>query len=368
MSEKHGKRRTARRGSVSFAPALATAAGRSLFPSRPDRLLPANQPGLSLAPPAALQVRYQPLHAAGESGRPLAALCFGARADIDAGLAIHVGLQQLGGPAMAEVWAAQGEIISGVSGHVRHASDGHHLFAVIELDEREHGGVLNTARTAYAAINEFQRRSEYPCLLRMWNHLDDINEGAGDLERYRQFCVGRGQAMVQASAGGYPSATAVGRHQSDHLLQVFWLAGRAPGQTVENPRQVNAYHYPRVHGPVSPGFSRAMVSPDRTLFISGTASIVGHVSRHHGDAQAQFDEIMRNIATLCAEANHVPGGSPDLFKVYVRDTSLAQDITAQLQALHPDSQILCLAADICRRELLLEIEAIFSAPAIGHPL
>src|SRR5690606_32396173 len=162
------------------------------------------------------------------------------------------------------------------------------------------------------------------------NHLDDINQGAGDTERYRQFCVGRGQAMVQAGPGGYPSATAVGRHESDHLLQVFWLAGREPGLAVETPRQVSAYHYPRVHGPVSPGFSRAMVTADRTLFISGTASIVGHISRHHGDAQAQFDEIMRNIGTLRTAANHAPGGSPDLFKVYLRDPALAAGIAAQL--------------------------------------
>lgn len=327
--------------------------------------MPANHPGLSpasVAPATALRVRYQPLHAAREPGRHLAALRFGA-ADglVDAALTIDVGLQQLGGPPLAEVWPAQGELVAGSHGAVRYASDDHHLFAVIELDEREHGGILSTARATYDAINEFQRQSGYPYLLRMWNYLDDINQGAGDLERYRLFCIGRGQAMVQPGPGGYPSATAVGRPLTDHRLQVFWLAAREPGLAVENPRQVSAYHYPRVHGPVSPGFSRAMVSADRTLFISGTASIVGHVSRHHGDASAQFEETMRNIATLRSQAGHHPGTDPELFKIYVRDPALAQPTLDRLQALHPNSQILCVAADICRRELLLEIEAIFAA-------
>ena len=73
---------------------------------------------------------------------------------------------------------------------------------------------------------------------------------------------GAGAAWANVTQS-YPSATAIGRHHSDHLLQVFWLAGTAPGQALENPRQVSAYQYPRVHGPVSPTFARALVAPRR---------------------------------------------------------------------------------------------------------
>ena len=136
----------------------------------------------------------------------------------------------------------------------------------------------------------------------MWNYLDAINEGDGDAERYRQFCVGRARGLGRPNGKRLPAATAIGRQQPTHQLQVFWVAARVGGTPIENPRQVSAYHYPRAHGPVSPSFSRAMVAPDDTVLVSGTASIVGHVSQHHGDAQAQLAETLRNLAAVTSHA------------------------------------------------------------------
>ncbi|MBL8267649.1 hypothetical protein [Steroidobacter sp.] len=319
--------------------------------------------------PAALRVAYLPLDGATAwPANVLAAVRFGARPGeaSDAALTIDVGLEPLHGPPSAELWFATGPVHTGqwsdaASGsQVRYAHDEQHLFAVVELDERQHGGILLTAEHAYGAIRRFQQQSRFGHLLRMWNYMDAINEGAGDLERYRQFCVGRGRGLGDG-AQSYPSATAIGRHRPDHIVQVFWLAGIAPGQALENPRQVSAYHYPRVHGPVSPTFARALLAPDQTLLISGTASIVGHISQHHDDAMAQLEETVRNLGSF---APHVsprrPDASKDLLKVYVRDPELTPSLAERLHQLYPDSEIIFVAADICRRELLLEIEAIVS--------
>jgi chorismate lyase/3-hydroxybenzoate synthase len=331
--------------------------------------------------PAALRVAYQPLDGATPwPAGVLAAIRFGARAGDEAvdprspaGLTIDVGLEPVHGSpaaaAWAELWFATGPVHHGqwsdpaaaIPCAVRYAHDENYMFAAIELDEREHGGILLTAEHAYAAIRRFLQQSSFPHLLRMWNYMDAINEGAGDLERYRQFCVGRGRGLGEASQG-YPSATAIGRHRPDHVVQVFWLAGNVPGQALENPRQVSAYHYPRVHGPVSPTFARALVAPDHTLLISGTASIVGHVSQHHDDAMAQLEETVRNLSSF---APHVSrrrtAASKDLLKVYVRDPALTPRVAERLRQLYPDSDVLFVAADICRRELLLEIEAVLEA-------
>lgn len=331
--------------------------------------------------PAALRVAYHPLD--GATPWPagiLAAIRFGAQAGIEAGneppaaaLTIDVGLDPLHSPpdaaAWAELWFATGPVHTGqwsdtaatVPCTVRYSHDGHYLFAVVELDEREHGGILLTAEHAYAAMRRFQQQSRFAHLLRMWNYMDAINEGTGDLERYRQFCVGRGRGLGEASQS-YPSATAIGRQRPDHIVQVFWLAGHVPGQSLENPRQVSAYHYPRVHGPVSPTFARALIAPDQTLLISGTASIVGHVSQHHDDAMAQLEETVRNLGSFAPHVSRQrTAGSKDLLKVYVRDPELTPRVAARLRQLYPTSDIIFVAADICRRELLLEIEAVLGA-------
>lgn len=325
------------------------------------------QPAQSL--PAALRVAYHRSNHAGEQpAGVLAAIRFGATNSPPAGLTIDVGLEPLQAPGAAatpgaELWFATGPVHTGQwsddsNRQVRFAHDGHYLFAVVELDEREHGGILLTAEHAYAAVRQFQRQSGFPHLLRMWNYMDAINEGSGDLERYRQFNVGRGRGLGEVSES-YPSATAIGRQRANHILQVFWLAGKVPGQSLENPRQVSAYNYPRVHGPVSPVFARALIAPDHTLLISGTASIVGHHSQHHDDAMEQLEETVRNLASFAPHVRRPrPGAQGDLLKVYVREPELTPRIAERLRQLYPASDMLFVAADVCRRELLLEIEAI----------
>ena len=274
-------------------------------------------------------------------------------------LTIDLRMQRLGGPA-AEVWYANGPVSAGRAGIVRYAHDSELLFAVVEADERAHGGIRATAEMLYASIGKFQEQCEFPHVLRMWNYLDAINEGAGDAERYRQFCVGRALGLGGPVDQRLPAATAIGRQQQTHQVQVFWVAARTAGIAIENPRQISAYHYPRAHGPVSPSFSRAMVAPDRTVLVSGTASIVGHVSQHEGNAQAQLTETLNNLAAVAAHAGvrrDVPRGA-DLLKVYVRDPKLVPMIAAHLQEAYPGTTPIFLAGDICRRELLLEIECI----------
>jgi chorismate lyase/3-hydroxybenzoate synthase len=326
------------------------------------------QPAQSL--PAALRVAYHPFDRVGEPpAGVLAAIRFGAANSPPAGLTIDVGLEPLQASAAtpgAELWFANGPVHTGQwsdgavagPGRVRYAHDDHYLFAVVELDEREHGGILLTAEHVYAAVRHFQQQSGFPHLLRMWNYMDAINEGAGDLERYRQFNVGRGRGLGDVIQS-YPSATAIGRQRPNHILQVFWLAGKVAGQSLENPRQVSAYHYPRVHGPVSPVFARALIAPDHTLLISGTASIVGHHSQHHDDAMEQLEETVRNLSSFAPHVRRPrTAAQGDLLKVYVRDPELTPRIAERLRQLYPTSDILFVAADICRRELLLEIEAI----------
>jgi chorismate lyase / 3-hydroxybenzoate synthase len=131
---------------------------------------------------------------------------------------------------------------------------------------------------------------------------------------------------------------------------------------VENPRQVSAYHYPQRYGPRAPTFSRAALAEAGDgrlgLFISGTASIVGHESVHPGDVRAQVRETLANLQAVLANASSkstVRWSLRDVQGVvYVRH---AHDYEAVVDALGRDAgEMVFLHADICRRELDVEIE------------
>ena len=135
---------------------------------------------------------------------------------------------------------------------------------------------------------------------------------------------------------------------------------------IENPRQTSAYHYPPKFGRHSPIFSRACVlneSAGTSLFVSGTASIVGHETIHQGDVGAQTRETMANISALLEEANRVAGPARYSleglkFKVYVRQPSDFHAIEGALAgSLRPSAAVVYLQADVCREDLLVEIEA-----------
>jgi chorismate lyase/3-hydroxybenzoate synthase len=274
-------------------------------------------------------------------------------------LCVDVSLDPLNRRGEIELWRASGAVQTGAKGRIRFSCDDHFLFGAMECDEREFRGVAATAEAAYAEILRFQRHCGYPYLVRMWNYLDAITRGEGDLERYRQFCVGRGRVLGQYARESFPAASAIGRLVPTHQLQICWIAARLPGAAIENPRQVSAYRYPRSYGPVSPSFSRATLISRGPLLISGTASIVGHASEHREDARAQVEEILRNLAALSALA---PVGKRSVLKIYVRNPAHSAEIEETVQRALPDSAILMLGAEICRRELLVEIEAVQLAP------
>jgi chorismate lyase/3-hydroxybenzoate synthase len=281
---------------------------------------------------------------------------------------VRVGLNPLKGAGIAELWRATGPVHIGFDAPIRYAADPAHLAGAIELDERDFGGLASTAEAAYAALRRFQAQSPYPSLLRVWNYFDGINRGEGDTERYKQFCLGRAAGLEVQSGARLPAATAIGRRDGNPVLQVYWLAGRVPGVALENPRQTSAYRYPRQYGPSPPSFSRAMLVERRLLMISGTASILGHVSRHPGDLVAQIDETLTNLASVQQRAAALaPGlaaslGAQSLLKIYLRDAAAAELVDALIgKRLPAGSQYMILEADICRSELLVEIDCLHGA-------
>jgi len=226
--------------------------------------------------------------------------------------------------------------------------------------------LLRATELAYEEIFAVLDATQHRHLIRIWNYLPEINASAGDEERYRLFNSARQTAFRKsgrAIMGSVPAACALGSPAGSPIC-IYFLAAHRPSKMIENPRQTSAYHYPPKFGKHSPIFSRACIfsGPQQAnLFISGTASIVGHETIHHGNAAAQTRETMANINALLDEANRIAGSrrySLDAlkFKVYVRHAADLGSIQGVLSRELVDSP-LYLQADVCREDLLVEIEA-----------
>ncbi|RDS82162.1 pteridine-dependent deoxygenase [Dyella monticola] len=289
----------------------------------------------------------------------LAVFGFGAGApDDDDPRYLPVPLESFDAPAPLEAWHVEAEVERGRQDAVHWSAGGSWLFASVTLDERQTGGIEGAAYQAYAQLQRFMRARTGHRVLRMWNYLADINRGEEDAERYKQFCDGRSSGLGDFFARGFPAATAIGHHLREPLLQVYLLACTDEGMAVENPRQVSAWQYPRQYGRTSPGFARGMLMPMRdALAISGTAAVVGHASTHAHDLDAQLDETLLNLESLLATAD-MPAGfdthSP--LKAYVRHPTDAARVRETLQQRLPGVPVLLMHGDICRRELLVEID------------
>jgi chorismate lyase/3-hydroxybenzoate synthase len=249
--------------------------------------------------------------------------------------ALFVPLRPLdGGPAI-ETWESNDDL----------------LFGALVADETL--PLEDASRELYKRVIADVRRAGFPYFVRMWNYVGAINEDERGTERYKLFCAGRHDAFVDA---GYhhdvdlPAASAVG--MPGRGVITYFLAAREPGTQVENPRQVAAYNYPPQYGVKSPSFSRATMWRD-TVFVSGTASVVGHETVHMGDVLAQLDETLRNIDVVLAQTGRTLADVISA-KTYVRNAS---DYAAIAERLAFPNNIF-VEADICRADLLLEIEAV----------
>ena len=279
--------------------------------------------------------------------------------------------------SVAEIWRLAGPMHSGVRGRVRYRHNGRLLFASLSVSEAEFADTpACSAATALRRATEAGYRElfgaletlGFPYPLRIWNFLSEINGASGDGERYWHFNGARQDVFIDLNrsiAGNVPAASAVGIARASPLT-VYCIASAHAPIALENPRQCSAWDYPPQYGPRSPTFARACIANDaaQTLFISGTASIVGHSSAHAGDQREQTREIVRNIRALIGAANERVGAERYAlerlrYKVYVRQAEHQPSIDRELRReVGSGARVLYLQADICRHDLLVEIEAV----------
>jgi enamine deaminase RidA (YjgF/YER057c/UK114 family) len=247
--------------------------------------------------------------------------------------------------------------------------------------------VYDRSLSAFRALRSLLGRAGvgFRQVLRTWLYLGDIVGREGEVVRYTElnrartdffngmvFLPGRLPPGHQGRAV-YPASTGIGTRGRDVQMSCVALAtdrDDVRAVPLENPRQTSAYDYAARYSPKSPKFSRGLaLAHDRhaTLFISGTASITRSETRHVGDPEAQTHEILDNIEALIAADNLARHGLPGLgatldnlarVRVYVKRPEHYAWVRAVCAARLGDVPAVFTIADVCRPDLLVEIEGI----------
>jgi enamine deaminase RidA (YjgF/YER057c/UK114 family) len=220
-------------------------------------------------------------------------------------------------------------------------------------------------------------------VIRTWLYLGGIVEAEGAAQRYQELNRARTDFYrglpfltdyLPADYRGpvYPASTGIGADGQGFGISALALVtdrNDVVAVPLENPRQTAAYDYAACYSPKSPKFSRAMAlayGEVATIFVSGTASITHSETRHVGDATAQTQETLENIAALISEENLSRHGLPGLgtsleslglIRVYVKRQEDYAATRAVCEKYLGDLPTVYTLADVCRPELLVEIEA-----------
>jgi len=277
---------------------------------------------------------------------------------------VHCGLPSLGTASIKEVWHSDLPIKKGKHGPLFWSETDDLLVAGISIDEEMFSNFREATTAAYQRLLRFTAKRKNAHIVRMWSYIADINCGEGESERYKQFCHGRYEALLSVGLDQekFPSACALGHAGKGSV--VYLLASSNAGVNFENPRQMSAFKYPREYGFRPPSFARATLAEwgdQRQLFLSGTASIVGHKSMYSDSFISQLDMTCQNIDFLLKHVAEELGErrAPELsiLKVYLRDKKHLDAAMSHVYGHFGDTiSAVFLQADICRKELLVEID------------
>jgi enamine deaminase RidA (YjgF/YER057c/UK114 family) len=220
-------------------------------------------------------------------------------------------------------------------------------------------------------------------IIRQWNYIGNILEIRNGFQNYQVFNEVRSEYYHKyRTIHGYPSATGIGMKYGGVIID---FCAVKPNEAVmvkpiDNPNQVNAYEYgqqvlkgmPCVGTSVKhpPQFERALLLSRKvksTLFISGTASIIGQDTIGIDDIEEQTRVTIENINRL-ADRNRfgqlvagedVEWGNFILVRVYIKGQEYFSKVKEICNELFPETAHVFIESDICRDNLLVEIEAEF---------
>ncbi len=225
-------------------------------------------------------------------------------------------------------------------------------------------------------------------VVRVWLYQGGITADESGTERYRELNRARTDFFANvpfgsnglahdAGNGFYPASTGIGTLGRGLVTSCLALqTSRRDVRLIplENPLQTPSHKYEQKFSLQSPKFSRAMavlLGNYMTTWISGTASIVNSETRHLGDIERQTEQTIDNIECLISSNNlarqGVSGAGATLrdlakVRVYIKRPEDYLKCRAACERRLGHLPTIYAHADICRPDLLVEIEGVaFSA-------
>ena len=235
-----------------------------------------------------------------------------------------------------------------------------------------YGDVLNfsiqqQAVDIFQMLETLMRREGFPLnsIIRQWNYIEQITHLDGSDQHYQMFNNVRSEFYGKTNwSNGYPAATGIGANLGGVLVDVdaaVFLRDACYATPIDNKLQIAAHAYSEQvletahQKKATPKFERAksMTFDDRRIvYISGTAAIRGEESLIGVGLEHQLHITMENIAQLIGEAQL------KMLRVYLKEKSFFEEAHRLLDAYQLNIPISYMWADVCRDELLIEIEGI----------
>lgn len=224
-------------------------------------------------------------------------------------------------------------------------------------------------------------------IVRQWNYIERITDFEGEHQHYQSFNDARSHFYSKAQWNfGYPAATGIGTQYGGIMIDVIAIKPKRDEYRcvpLNNDLQVAAYDYSQdvllgaddevFRKKSTPKFERAKaITNDKhgLVYISGTAAIRGENSLTNVSIEEQTRITLENINYLISKENLNKTGieiknncSIDMLRIYLKDEEDIDVVKNYMDSLSLSIPVSYLLADVCREELLIELEGIASFPA-----
>lgn len=268
----------------------------------------------------------------------------------------------------------------GISYVLLENSSGRFLYAGGFQSDILNKSITEQSEEVFRMLGDVLQEEGFPVesIVRQWNYIERITGVEEGRQHYQAFNDARTAFYNQAAwTNGYPAATGIGVTHGGILVDIDAVLpadGECYVTPLDNRLQVAAHNYSEsvlVTGQTeksTPKFERGKCvnfGSSGVIYISGTAAIRGEESLKGAALPEQLYATMENIAYLISLENVTAAGatcrfqpSVEMLRIYLKDMSAVKEAKELMGAFRLSVPVVYLWADVCRDELLIEIEGI----------
>lgn len=313
----------------------------------------------------------------GDERKPL--VSYVAQKSLDSGLALE-------GQWVARHWEHKIERkeFDGKRYFVIDTSSARYLFTEGILPDSLNIGILEQSNQVLGSLDRILKYEKMPInsIVRQWNYIEQITATSYGNQHYQDFNDARSHFYAQTEwKQGYPAATGIGTDRGGIMVEVDALAphvDKCRAVALDNALQVAAHVYSqdvligvadsKFQQKTTPKFERAkaLITPSAVqVYISGTAAIRGEESLTNVGIERQTVITLENIEYLISTDNLKKYGVKcesepkiKIFRVYLKSENLLDAAREIICNSYPNVPALYVHTDVCRDELLIEIEGV----------